>query len=155
MAFLDSIGKKITSTTQNVVRGTKDLTDMARLNSLISGEQQQINNLYAQIGKLYYESEQHDAETALGKLCLAITACTERIAKHNEAILEIKGSRKCPKCGASIPLSSAFCGVCGSQFDPPQTVSDQPSEEKKFCTNCGAAIAAGAAFCTSCGHKVE
>lgn len=154
MALFDNIGKKITATTQNVVRGTKDFTDIARLNSLISDEQKQIENLYAQIGKLYYDSAEHDADSALGKLCLTITASNERIAKHNEEIREIKGSRRCPKCGADVPLSSAFCGVCGSNIEVVQP-QDNLVYTKKFCTGCGTEVPDGIAFCTSCGQKIE
>lgn len=153
MALLNNISKKITATTQNVVRGTKDFTDIARLNSLISDEQVQIENLYSQVGKLYYESVEIDADSALGKLCLAVTASNERIAKYNEEILEIKGSRRCPKCGADVPLSSAFCGLCGSKIEAVQPL-DSPVHTKKFCTGCGAEVPDGTAFCTSCGKKI-
>lgn len=154
MAIFDNISKKISTTTQNVVRGTKDFTDIARLNSLISDEQMQIENLYAQIGKLYCESAKDDANSALGKLRLAVAASNDRIAKHNEEIREIKGSRRCPKCCADVPLSSAFCGVCGSKMEVDQPQGD-PEHTKKFCTNCGTEVPEELVFCTSCGQKIE
>lgn len=154
MALLDNIGKKITATTQNVVRGTKDLTDIARLNSLISDEQKQVTNLYAQIGKLYYETAEYDPDSALGKLCLAITASNDRIAKYDEDIRTIKGSRRCPQCGENVPLSSGFCGICGAKMEDAQNDS-QSVPAKRFCTGCGEEISDGMVFCTSCGQKVE
>ena len=154
MPIFDNIGKKITETTQNVVRGTKDLTDTARLNSMISEENRQIIELYTQIGRLYYESAAPDSETPIGKLCLSITAAAERIANHNEAIRQIKGVKKCPACTAEIPISSAFCGVCGARTDT-ATVDVEPNIEKKFCTGCGTELESGLAFCTSCGQKIE
>jgi Zn finger protein HypA/HybF involved in hydrogenase expression len=157
MALLDNIGKKITATTQNVVRGTKDFTDIARLNSLISDEQRQIAGLHSQIGKLYFETVEHDENTPLGKLCLAIVAANERIAKHQREIREIKGTKKCPSCGADVPLSSAFCGNCGAKTEAAATLPkpDAPITDKKFCVNCGAEISDNTAFCTSCGQKTE
>lgn len=155
MAFLDNIGKKITATTQNVVRGTKDLTDIARLNSLISEEQKQINNLYSQIGKLYYETVEYDTDSALGKLCMVIKSCNERINKYGEEIREIKGVRRCSECGADVPLSSAFCGVCGTKIEAVLPSESQPEAAKRYCAGCGEEIPQGVAFCMSCGQKIE
>jgi predicted amidophosphoribosyltransferase len=155
MAFLDDLSNKITATTQNVVRGTKGLTDTARLNSLISEEQRQIANLYSQIGKLYCETAEIDAGTPLGELCLAVTASNERIAKYNDEILEIKGSRRCPNCGADISLNSAFCGACGSKMEIPPEKPAASAPEKRFCMHCGAELTEGIVFCISCGQKQE
>ena len=90
MALFD----KLTKATQDVVRGTKDFTDITRQNSLISDENKQITNLYHQIGKLFYEMHEVDPETPIGKLCLAINAANERIEKCNETIRQIKGSQR-------------------------------------------------------------
>ena len=115
MPLFNDLGKKLSATTQNVVRGTKELADTAKLNSQISDENKQIANLYSQIGKQYYESSEADAETPLGKLCLAINEAKERIAKLEAEILEIKGVKRCPSCGADIPPGTAFCGACGTK----------------------------------------
>ena len=108
---------KITKATQDVVRGAKDLTDTARQNSLIADEQKQIINLYAQIGKLYHETHEAYSDTPLGKLCLAVNALNERIIKHQEEIRKIKGTKRCPSCGANIALASSFCGACGAKTE--------------------------------------
>ena len=157
MDLFDKIGKKISSTTQNVVRSTKDYTDIARLNSLIAEEKRQIESLYSQIGELYYESSQAGEENdeALNKLCLAVTSANERIAKHNEEIREIKGVKKCSDCGADIPLASVFCGVCGKKAEEQAETPEPSAAEKRFCTNCGAELSDGLAFCTTCGQKTE
>ena len=48
---------------------------------------------------------------------------------------------QCTACRATIPIGSAFCGVCGAQ---------QPAG----CTGCGAPLLTGAAFCGACGTTV-
>ena len=55
MAIFSEIGKKISETTQNAVKGTKDFAEVTKLNSQISDEQKQIDNAYLQMGKLYYD----------------------------------------------------------------------------------------------------
>ena len=149
MAVLD----KITKTAQDVVRSTKDLTDTVRQNSLISDEQKKIASLYSQIGKIYYETQDADPETTLGKLCLTIDASNDRIAAYNEEIRKIKGAMRCQSCGADIPITSTFCGVCGTKTKIAD-VSVQASEtSKKYSPGCGMEIRNGITFCTSCGQR--
>jgi DNA-directed RNA polymerase subunit RPC12/RpoP len=158
MALFDNLGKKISATTQNVVRGTKDMTEIARLNSLIGDEQKQIAKMYSQIGKLYYEAAQSGGEDpALQDLCQAVTSAKERIEKHNEEIRRIKGIKQCPDCGAELPRASVFCGTCGAKTEvESKPEKPQPKEDvKRFCSNCGAEMTAELAFCTSCGQKKE
>ena len=47
MAFLDSISKG----TQNLSQKTKNLTNIARINGLISDEEKKASGFYCQIGK--------------------------------------------------------------------------------------------------------
>ena len=153
MPLFNDLSKKITATTQNVVRGTKDMTDTARLNSLIAEEQKQITGLYLKIGKLYYETNEADMDTQLGKLCFAINAANERIAKYEDGILQIKGVKRCPSCGVDIPINAVFCGGCGSKINN-ASEKNMAFEHKKTCGSCGAEVAENLAFCTSCGHKL-
>ena len=149
MSVFDGIKKA----TQDVVRGAKDLTDTARQNSLITDEQKKITILYSQIGKLYYETNEADPDTPLGKLCLAINSSNERIAAYQEEIRKIKGTKHCPSCGADINLASSFCGVCGARTEDMVEAMPQSATAKIYCKGCGAELAPGITFCTSCGAK--
>ncbi|MDR0919695.1 MAG: zinc ribbon domain-containing protein [Oscillospiraceae bacterium] len=134
----------------NAIKGTKDFTDTARLNALISDDTKQIQGIYTQIGKLFYETNVHDESTPIGKLCINIDMCNKRIEEHKKAILDIKGSKKCPNCGASINSTSAFCAKCGTKVE---VATVQSTTAKKFCTACGGAVPENSSFCTSCGKQ--
>ena len=153
MAFLMAVFDKITKAAQDVVRGAKDITDTARQNSLIAGEQKQISNLYFQIGKLYHETQEINPDTPLGKLCLAINASNERIAAYNEEIRKIRGTIRCSSCGADIPVASSFCGVCGANTEGACEMPKSAETSIKYCTSCRAQLDEGVAFCSSCGQK--
>ena len=148
-----AVFSKITKAAQDVVRGAKDITDTARQNSLIAGEQKQILNLFLQIGKLYHETQKIDPDTPLGKLCLAINASNERIATYNNEIRKIKGTTRCPSCGADIPITSSFCGVCGANTDGICEISPSVETSDNYCTNCKAQLDEELAFCPLCGQK--
>ena len=161
MPFFDELGKKISEKAQDVVRGTKELTDTARLKSMVADEQRQITDLYAKIGKLYFEMSEHTHETPIGQLCLSVTYAMGRIANHEESIRQIKGVKCCNSCNSDVPLTSAFCGKCGTKVaiedvSVPETSVQEPFVvEMKFCTECGTEIENGLAFCTSCGQKKD
>ena len=108
MPLFDGISKKITATAQNVVRSTKEFADTARLNSMINDEQRKISTLHEQIGKLYYETEEHSDETEMGKLCISITAAMERIGELQSEINKIKGIKPC-QTGTSQISSTCAC----------------------------------------------
>ncbi|MDR1639745.1 MAG: zinc ribbon domain-containing protein [Clostridiales bacterium] len=154
MALFDNIGKRLASTTQNVVRNTKDITDIARLSSLISDDEKQAESLRQQIGKLYFETAEYDPETLIGKLCLALAAATDRIEKHQNEILVIKGVKKCPYCGTEISQSAAFCGYCGERLDFAAPTSDPSAQTRRYCSYCRADITNDTIFCSSCGKKI-
>ena len=148
--------KKLTNATQKVVRGAKDFTDTARQNSLIEEEKKQVENIYLQIGKLYFESTETDEDTSIGRLCYSVKESNKRIAKYNEEIRQIKGTKQCPSCGAEISLTSTFCGICGDEisiFTDTGIHVGSAKDSKKYCTNCGGMLKMEAFFCTSCGQK--
>lgn len=78
--------------------------------------------------------------------------------------------RKCPKCGADVPLESKFCLNCGEKLvvetiSCPKCKAEIP-KGAKFCLSCGqklvqscpkcnADLPAGAKFCLNCGTKIE
>lgn len=157
MPLFNELSKKITATTQNVVRSTKEFADTARLNSMINDEQRKISTLYEQIGKLYYDIEEHNSENEMGQLCTSITSAMKYIEELQSEINKIKGVKPCPACGAEVPSSSAFCGGCGAktvaQTDTP--INAQAEENNRQCPQCNEAVEEHLTFCTSCGSRME
>ena len=60
------------------------------------------------------------------------------------------GSKICPSCGASNPVSAKFCKQCGTQLP------SLPSAEAEgmMCPYCGASVKRGARFCPRCGSSL-
>jgi len=154
MAIFNELGKKLSQTTQNAVKGTKDLAEIARLNSQISQEQNTINDFYMQIGKKYYELN-HAAVTDedFAPACASITVSIAKIAELQYEIQKIKNIKKCSGCGTEIAMDLAFCGTCG--YDT-RTDSDvmTPVSQGLTCPGCSKELEEGTAFCTGCGQKI-
>lgn len=62
MAFWDNLGQKASETTVKAMQKAKEISDIAKLNSMISDEESKINSTYNQIGKLYVSMYKTDCE---------------------------------------------------------------------------------------------
>ncbi len=114
MAFFEDLGKKLSQAGQATVQKTKELADVAKLNSMISDEEKRINNAYTEIGKLYVELHASDGEAAFATLIQSIHEANEKITDLQKQAAQIKGVVTCEKCGAEVAKGSAFCGACGN-----------------------------------------
>lgn len=150
MAFWDDIGKKISQAGQTAVQKTKDVADIARINSAISDEDKKLAESYIALGKLYVAKHATDADEAFSPLVATAQGCIARIADYKQQIKDIKGVTICEKCGREIPLGNAFCGSCGAAV-----ASAPAAADKVVCVRCGAAVDKAMRFCTSCGNPME
>lgn len=150
MAFFDDLGKKLSQAGQTAVQKTKDLTDIARLNGLISDEERQINSNHCQIGRLYVSLHQEDYESDFAAMVNAIQESERKISAYRQQIQDIKGVVRCEKCGAEVGSNVAFCSTCGAPMPKSAQVSINDDAALK-CSGCGAVIDESMSFCTSCG----
>ena len=153
MAFFDDLGKKLSDAGQTTIQKTKNLAEIARLNSSISDEERKIRNAYEQIGKQYVAVYGSCPEETFKGLVETIKESEGKIVEYKHNISVIKGVTKCPKCGAEVDNKATFCSSCGNEMakaEPTQTEASVADE--KVCRACGARVAAGCKFCTSCGN---
>lgn len=151
MGFFDDFGKKISQVGQGAAQQTKIFAETTKLNSHISDEEKQINNLYIQIGKNYFEAHKNNDSDEYKDLMVGITDAQARIAQYQEQIRTIKGIRNCPNCGAEVPNNSAFCNSCGTKMPAKETAPAAGVQASAKCPQCGADVAADSKFCDGCG----
>lgn len=151
MAFFDNVGKKLSQAGQGALQKTKDMADIARLNSLIADEEKRLNNSYYQIGKLYAQLHRADCEDCFSSYITAVNESLKKIDDLKEELQALRAVARCPKCGAEVPSSSMFCNACGAAMpNAAQSANAQPAESVK-CSNCGTFVNKNMKFCTSCG----
>lgn len=152
MAFLDTLGKKVTEVGQKTIQKTKDFSDTSRLSGLISDERKKIDNNYFRIGKLYAAMHRADCEEEFVGMLNGIVESEAKIAELQKQIQDIKGVQHCEKCGAEVPRGAGFCSVCGASM-PRQ--EESLTADTVMCKNCGTAVEKGMRFCTVCGKPME
>lgn len=153
MAFFDDLGKKISQAGQTAVQKTKDMTDIAKINSAISEEEKNINNTYFQIGKLYVAKHSADCENDFVGMVKAIKDAEAKIVNYRRQIQDIKGVVRCEKCGAEVANNVSFCSSCGAAMPKPAVPA--MDENSVRCTGCGQIISRSMRFCTSCGKPMS
>lgn len=153
MAFFSEVGKKISTTSQNAVNKAKEVAEVAKINSMISDEENKINSNYYQIGKLYVALHKNDCEDNFATMINDIVNAEKKIVEYREQIQSIKGIVKCPKCGAEVSVESAFCHACGAPM--PVKKVEPTNSDMVVCAKCNSQVKAGMKFCTACGSAME
>lgn len=153
MAFFDDLGRKLSETGQSVVQRTKDMTDIARINSAITEETKTIEETFFQIGKLYYALHADNCEEDFSAMVSTIKDCEKKIDEYQQQIQTIKGIVKCPRCGSEVASTAAFCISCGAAMPTPTPTPSFTGGVR--CTYCNSIVPAGMKFCTSCGRPMS
>lgn len=151
MPLFDDLSRKITKAGQTAVQKTKDMADLAKINSAISTEEGNLDNLYYQIGKLYVERHPDTSEKEFAEIIVTIRETSHKIAEYRQQAQDIKGVKRCEKCGAEVPAGAAFCNACGTPLPQQSTVEMNMIR----CSKCGSMVVSGTRFCTSCGSPIE
>ena len=148
MAFFDNLSKKLSDAGQNVSQQTKNMTEINRLNSLISENRKGISQNCFELGKAYYQAHADEEGCEFPELIERIRELLTGIEEAEESIKRLKGITKCPSCGFEVSAQSAFCPNCGAQI---AAVAAKP----RRCPGCGKEAPEGSSFCVYCGTKLN
>ena len=128
MTFWDDLGKKASVAADKVAQQAKVLSEIAKLNSAVSGEEKKMNANYSAIGKLYVSLHKDDCEEAFESMIAAIAESETKIAECKAKIRAVKGVCICEKCQAEMPLGNAFCSACGAPMPKVEEVVVEAEE---------------------------
>ena len=149
MAFFNELGKKLTQVGQETAQQAKIFAETTRINSHISDEEKQINNLFIQIGKSYFEVNKDNSADPYADIMVSIVDAQARIGQYKEQIRKIRGVSNCPNCGAEVANGAVFCNACGNKM----TVTE--AFETVKCPQCNADVMADSKFCDGCGYDLS
>lgn len=119
MAFFEQLGKTINDASDSLKRKTQNFTEVNSLEKQVNSNQAVIQNMYAEIGRAYYEAHKADEQDVYAEQCRVITNALGQIAQLQDQIRIKKGIQLCPNCGAQLAPGSVFCAGCGAQVAAP------------------------------------
>lgn len=153
MAFMGGMKDKFSQASRSTVQKAKNLSELARLNSVISDTETQINELYGKIGYEVYCAYKEAPLPEIEELIVRISELNKTIDICKLQIQVINAVNTCPQCGAKTKKEMIFCSACGFKLE--EILKSEENERTLFCRNCGAPVMEGFLFCTSCGKKIE
>lgn len=112
--------------------------------SMEKEDNQELQELYMQLGKAYYEGAYEDP---LPQLLPLFSDITDILKKYEEK------PKVCSGCGAELEEDARFCDVCGKPVETEDDICEEP--KVPTCSFCGSPLREGARFCGSCGKPVE
>ena len=117
MDFFENVKSAVSGAAQTVVKKSEELYEASKTQYAIFELNNEIKKLYAEIGRLTYQtiSEEADLAEEVKLKCNIITAKLAKInaLKNNaeEAVL------KCPICGRPADAEDRYCPSCGITYE--------------------------------------
>ena len=123
MAFFDKLSETLTNASKDVGQKAKDLSGVAKLTMDIHTKEDQVQKMYAQIGKLYFESHKDDDPAEYAQIA-QIKEMLVVIEDMKKDLMELKGTKTWPKCGKEIDSKDTFCKGCGAKLADDEIIVD-------------------------------
>ena len=151
MDFLNDLGKKFTQAARSVQAFTRESTESTRLSSALRDARDELDSLYAELGRACYEQHTRPESEIPADLFDRVRAALERV---DELSARRERRARCPGCGAVQPIEARFCSNCGRRMpeDAPAPI-EADDEDGQYCPECGAMRRDDADFCAVCGHS--
>jgi hypothetical protein len=106
--------------TRSVTKTSGELLKSTKLAMSISSEEENLKNLYLEIGKKVHEIYQYGG--SLGQFFdgkyKEIQQVEHRLADLHSQQDTMKGVRSCPNCGKPVDRTAEFCPKCGYRMAP-------------------------------------
>lgn len=155
------VGKTASDTYNTVADKSGKAIEDAKLKLSIAEKEEEINEIYAKMGKAVYTSykDGEDVGKAFTKESKSIDKKISEIDDMNKKILFNKSLRVCSECGEIINLDSTFCPNCGTKQKALKIKTEKKEEikkeENKVCPQCGLVSSPASRFCTKCGMELK
>ncbi len=128
-SLFEDFGKRFTDAAKAVGRRTQEAADVVKLNGRVTSIQDEIDRLFAQIGKAYYAVRGAGQNEAADTLCAEIDRLQLEQKTLREELDRIRNLKRCPNCGEVQALSAQFCASCGTKMPDPPPPPPQPERE--------------------------
>lgn len=115
---ISNIGRALKDTGRKTLKKSSALIDSSRINLIIASKKNEIDDIYKEIGKMYYKKYKRELskDSPFKKLFQDIQGLKKEIRELEQELLSINKEKQCPYCGKFIDRKSIFCGECGKNL---------------------------------------
>ncbi len=128
---------------------------MGETEYIMDTKETELDSLYRELGRAYYEGAFEDPLPQLLPLFDKISAELEKYQQIDPAPEpETPAAPVCPVCGAPVEEGTRVCAVCGASLEDVTEVQEPAVPAEKRCPVCGCVVSDDARFCEECGTKL-
>ena len=128
MAFFNKLSETLVNASREMSQRAKDLSGTAKLTLDIRSKEDQVQRLYAEIGRQYAEEHKEDDPAAYEEM-EQIKELLTAIEAMKKELLDLKGAKVCPRCGKEVQTADAYCKCCGAKIEDDEIVVDAVVKE--------------------------
>lgn len=112
--FVEKIKKMVGKTAKKAAKVSGDAVDYTKLKIKLSGINDELDELYAKIGRIVYE---HDETQNTDIICEAIETLRKEKEEVKEKMEAFSNKKSCGFCGNKIDSDSKYCPSCGRETE--------------------------------------
>ena len=146
MNFFKKLGRTATDIWASTVYKVGSVRKISKINATLAKEESNIDALYLEIGKAYFDAHSTDADCEFTEKIFAIKEAQQKIEDSEKQKQALRKVQRCENCGAEISETMAFCTACGNKMPV--------IDEHDVCTHCATFVPKGMRFCTECGKPM-
>ena len=147
--FFEELGKKLSQTGQEAIEKTKQFTEISKLAGKLLDEEEQLEKLYANLGRTYFQINEKDPEAIYQDIFRAIEGSLENIKYQQKVINELKGLKACESCHKEVAEEATFCSHCGYQLS-----TEKEGQVYRICIQCGTVSTGEETECLNCQNTL-
>ena len=117
MDFFDKLGDTLMTATKEVGQKAKGMSDLAKLQYELKCKEDDLKKEFERLGRKYYQQNKDVVPEEDLESFEDIEIIMNRINDLNEEILEKKGAKACPRCGAKVAENATYCSSCGAKIN--------------------------------------
>lgn len=117
MDFFDKLGDTLMTATKEVGQKAKGMSDLAKLQYELKCKEDDLKKEFERLGRKYYQQNKDVVPEEDLESFEDIEIIMNRINDLNGEILEKKGAKACPRCGAKVAENAAYCSSCGTKLN--------------------------------------
>jgi len=97
----------------NVIDKGRQVIDLTKMGVKIEKEEQNVEKLYANLGRVFYKIHEKAPEIMYEDLFRTITGAERQLEYLKNEALIISGKYKCQKCDHDLQPTDLYCSLCG------------------------------------------
>lgn len=92
---------------------SRQVVDLTKIGVKIDKEEKNVEQLYANLGRVFYQVNKEAPEVMYEDLFRTIGGAKKQLAYLKQELDTVRGLKRCVACNSELEATDLFCSVCG------------------------------------------